>query len=472
MKAALTVTVSNEIFLPIEQVDEQLLAFIEKNLAFANPRIGELLRLGYSIWRVPKKIICYRKTKKGYFLPIGFGPSLRCFIADRGQELKLLDKRCQKEIIPVVSKITLHAAQQEILQKVLLQHRCIVEAKPGFGKTMLGIEVLSRRGQKTLIIVHTRTLLRQWQKRLTDYGVFQANGLGVIGEGKWQLGSQVTIAMYQTLLSRGTKSLANEFGLLIVDECHHVPAKTFSKIVKSMAAKYCLGLSATPYRKDKLDKLLTFYLGKIITTSGIDSSLEQTLLPKAAMPTTVYWRKTGVLLPHSQESEFTQLGTLLSSSRERQTLILRDISKCLQKQAKVLVLSERVKQAEDFYQQLCMLFPQLKIALITGQQDLAARQELLAAVKDNHYHAMVATGGVVGEGFDWPGATHLFLTFPFSWRGKLIQYVGRIQRQAVGKTQAFVFDYLDEQMSIFTAMWAKRLRAYRELGLKIQTLPD
>lgn len=470
MKEVLTATVSNEIFLPIEQVDEQLLSFIKKNLAFTNPRLGELLRLGYSIWRVPKKIICYRQTKKGYYLPIGFGASLRQFINHRSQELKIIDKRCLKEITPVMSKISLHPEQQVIIEQVMPQYRCIVEAKPGFGKTMLGIEVLCRRSQKTLIIVHTRTLLRQWQKRLSDYGVFQADGLGVIGEGKWQLGSQVTIAMYQTLLSRGTKSLANEFGLLIVDECHHVPAKTFSKIVKSMSAKYCLGLSATPYRKDKLDKLLTLYLGKIISTSTIESSLEQSLLPKATIPTTVYYRQTGILLPHWQESEFAQLGTLLASSKKRQALIMRDIAKCLQKQAKVLVLSERVKQAEDFYQQMTKLFPQLNIALITGQQDLATRQELLSSVKANRYHALVATGGVVGEGFDWPETTHLFLTFPFSWRGKLIQYVGRTQRQAKGKTQAFVFDYLDEQMSIFASMWGKRLRAYRALGLKIQAL--
>lgn len=470
MKKALTATVSNEIFLPIEQVDEQLLAFIKKNLAFANPRLSELLRLGYSIWRVPKKIICYRQTKKGYYLPIGFGASLRQFINSRSQKLTIIDRRCLSAITPVVSKISLHPEQQAIIEQVMPQYRCIVEAKPGFGKTMLGIEVLCRRSQKTLIIVHTRTLLRQWQKRLSDYGIFQADGLGVIGEGKWQLGSQVTIAMYQTLLSRGTKSLANEFGLLIVDECHHVPAKTFSKIVKSMSAKYCLGLSATPYRKDKLDKLLTLYLGKIISTSTIESSLEQTLLPKAAVPTTVYYRQTGILLPHWQESEFAQLGTLLASSKQRQALIMHDIAECLQKQAKVLVLSERVKQAEDFYQQMTKLFPQLNIALITGQQDLAARQELLSSVKANYYHALVATGGVVGEGFDWPEVTHLFLTFPFSWRGKLIQYVGRAQRQAKGKTQAFVFDYLDEQMSIFASMWAKRLRTYRALGLKIQAL--
>lgn len=470
MIPVVTATLSSEIFLPKNEVDAQLAEFIAKNLAFANPRIGELLRLGYSIWRVPKKIICYRSSSKGYHLPLGFGPCLRQFITGRGQQLALDDQRTEIATVPVVSKIKLKAPQEKVLPQLLKLHRCILEARPGFGKTMMGIEVLARRGQQTLIIVHTRALLNQWHKRLSDFCTLLPDGIGIIGEGKWQLGSQVTIAMYQTLLSRGTKSIAKKFGLVIVDECHHVPANTFSKIVKSFASKYCLGLSATPYRKDKLDRLLNFYIGKIITTQMVESSCPHSLLPPAKMPTTLYWRETSVVIPDWQDLEYTSLGTLLAVNPQRQELILADIMAAVAAGEKVLVLSERVSQAADFAQRLQAALPKVPLALVTGQHKQEQRQQILLAVKHNQYQIMVATGGVVGEGFDWPSVSALFLTFPFSWRGKLIQYVGRVQRLAAGKKRALVYDYLDGQMSIFYSMWRKRLTTYKELGLKIQAL--
>jgi superfamily II DNA or RNA helicase len=460
--------VSNEIFLATNQVDEHLAQFFQQELTFPNPKLGELLRLGYSIWRVPKKIVCYRKLKSGYYLPIGFGPRLRQFLASRSQTLLLDDYRIQKPITPIKTKITLKPEQAQIQQRLLKNNRCILEARPGFGKTMLGIEVLISRLQKTLIIVHTRALLQQWQKRLTDFCFLQDGDLGIIGEGKWKLGNKITLAMYQTLLSRGTSSLKNEFGFLIVDECHHVPANTFAKIVKDMSAKYCLGLTATPFRKDKLDRLMNFYIGKIISTTTPITSESNTLLPQSKIKTTVIFRPTNLKIPHWENKDFAELGTILINSRSRLNLILADIQQAITQNGKILILSERVAQAETIYHHLLANNPDLKIILITGQQKKQEREQLFTRIKANEFSVLVATGGVVGEGFDWPNADHLFLTFPFSWKGKLIQYVGRLQRSSAGKTQAYVYDYLDVNLGIFRSMQRKRLTGYRELGAIIK----
>ncbi len=140
--------VSNEIWLKDSQVDESLEGLFKKELTFANPKVGELIRMGYSIWKVPKKIICYKKLKSGYFLPLGFGPRLRQFVTDEGNELVIEDKRIEKKIKKIKHHIELKNEQREAMEKILSYNRCILEAKPGFGKTMLGIYAMSEKKTK------------------------------------------------------------------------------------------------------------------------------------------------------------------------------------------------------------------------------------------------------------------------------------------------------------------------------------
>ena len=460
----ITARVDCEIFLAPDQVDDDLAQFIHRSLSFPNPKLGELIRMGYSVWKVPKQIKCYRQLKSGYYLPLGFGPALRAFIHNRSDELILDDRRIDRPVTPIVSKIKLRPEQEEAKAKLLRPYRSILEAKPGFGKTMLGIEVICARAQKTLVIVHTRALLSQWQRRISDFCELDPSELGIIGEGKWRVGERVTIASYQTLLSRGTKTLKNEFGLVVVDECHHVPANTFAKVVRGFAARYCLGLTATPYRKDKLDRLMNFYIGAIVPTATLASDAHD-LLPDNRVPTHLFWRPTDFFVEDSEDKEFTELGTILSADPERLKLVVADVLTACQQGKKCIVLSERVGHAQALETFIRLNAPQVKTVLVTGQLKKEERADLLDQVKKNRFQVMVATGGVVGEGFDWPAADTLFLAFPFSWKGKLIQYVGRVQRVAPGKTQACVYDYVDTNLGIMRAMQRKRMQGYKELGM-------
>ncbi|MDO5561280.1 MAG: DEAD/DEAH box helicase family protein [bacterium] len=465
--AVIKARVAEEIFLSADQVDEDLFNFIKHELVFFNPKIIELKRLGYSTWQVPKTIKCFRQLKSGYYLPLGFGGRLRQYLNDRYDELILDDQRTEKKVSKIKSKIQLKENQNIALAKILKQNRCILEAKPGFGKTVLGIQTLVEKQQKTLIIVHTRALLAQWQKRLADFCELEDGDLGIIGEGKWKIGKKITLASYQTLLSRGTKSSKNDFGLVIVDECHHVPANTFSKVVRGFASKYCLGLTATPFRKDKLDKLMSFYIGGLIPTSSITTSDEASLLPKSPITTDLIICPTQLTIKDYELKEFTELGTILGNDSARLLQVIEDVEKAMQENKKIIVLSERVGHCELLFELLKKRNKKAKAVLVTGQMKKSDREKLFEEIKQNKYQLIVATGGVVGEGFDWPALDTLFLTFPFSWRGKLIQYVGRVQRAAPGKTQATVYDYVDENMSIFQAMFRKRLNAYRELGVPV-----
>ena len=463
----LTLTLDCEITLPVEQVDGELATFLRRELSFANPKRAELARLGYSLWKVPTEIKCYREHMTHWYLPIGFGPKLWQYLKQHNIEVELVDKRVDKPVTPLVSQIQLKNEQQVAKDKLLSHRRVILEAKPGFGKTMMAIDMIATRAQKTIIIVHTRALLSQWQKRISDFCQVTDGDIGLIGEGRWEIGRLVTVASYQTLLSRGTKRLKNEFGLVVVDECHHVPANTFAKVVRGFAASWALGLTATPYRKDKLDRLMNFYIGPIVPTTPLESSRSDDLLPTARVPTFLHWQPTETLIDKAEDKEFVELGSELIADSGRLRQIVDDVASAYQQGGKIIVLSERVSHAQMLHEMIARRIPTARTVLITGQVGKQEREELIGKVKNNAYQIMVATGGVVGEGFDWPAADYLFLTFPFSWRGKLIQYVGRVQRSAPGKESAHVYDYVDEQMGIFRAMARKRATAYRELGVAV-----
>ena len=476
-------TVTNQVSIPLPDLSKSaakdLHAFLRRELNFFNPKIIDLKRMGYSTWGTPKFINCFQELKSSWKIPTGFLGRLIQYAADPDHDLDLQidDQRIAVPIEPPPCLIEPKPEQDNILLKIEPYSRAIIEAKPGFGKTMAALLYFAHRAQKTIVIVHTRTLLQQWIKRIEDYFELADPGseLGIIGEGKWKIGSKITIASYQTLLSRGTKSLEKEFGLVIIDECHHVPAQTFTKVAKGFAAKYYLGLSATPFRKDKLDKLMNFYIGPILATDETGSQLNKdgyqlSTLPKESIlppeKTHLLIRETKFFVEDDELMEFTQLGSELIADPARNQLILTDVGQALSKnKGKCLVLSERVGHCEYLAEELRRHYPKYKIALITGQVKKADRLQAFDDIKAGHYDCLIATGSVIGEGFDWPAIDHLFLVYPFSWKGKLIQYVGRSQRLAPGKTEAFIYDYVDGFVSMLKAMARRRHHAYRDLQI-------
>lgn len=460
----LTITLSNYIFLKLDNVDEKLEGFLKRKLNVINPKFLSAKRMGFSVYKIPKMLYNCKKLKAGFVLPIGFLGNLKKYALENDFELEIDDKRVEREIEPLDCQIELKPTQNLMLNKILRYNRVVLEAKPGFGKTMLALSYMTKRQQKTMIIVHTRALLHQWRKRIDDFFNLEASDLGIIGEGKWKLGEKITLASYQTLLSRGAKQLKNEFGLVVVDECHHVPAFTFSKVVREMAARYCLGLTATAFRKDRLDSFMNFYLGPIVETPK-DSQI--TTHSEKKVPTFLKIRETQLVIDNDEDLEFTLLGTKLTQDNKRNKMIIDDVYEVAKSGKKCLILTERIEHCQLLAEMIAKKSKKLKIAIANGQMKKSEREEIIHKVKDNEYDVLVATGALIGEGFDWPQLQNLFLVYPFSWRGKLIQYVGRAQRYFPGKNKVYVYDYLDNYVGMFKGMFMKRKRAYLNMGVKL-----
>jgi superfamily II DNA or RNA helicase len=336
----------------------------------------------------------------------------------------------------------------------------------------VGLYCLSKLRQRTLIIVHTRELLEQWAARIHECFDLKEGDLGIIGEGKWQLGRKITLASYQTLNKRGAEDIRGTFGFVMIDECHHVPARTFTNVLKLFAAKYVLGLTATAMRRDQLDRIMEFYIGPILRVSSPSRPTGNSKFPQEpATVTSLVVRTTDFEPVGLKNSEFHEVATFLIGDDDRNAMIADDIAIVLGNDAKCLVLTERVEHCQILLDQVRKRAKGTHAAIVTGKNTRKERAALRRRITQERFKLLISTGKLIGEGFDWPELTHLFLVFPFTYKGKMIQYVGRLQRSTMeSPQQTFVYDYSDLKVPMLRAMYFKRLRSYRSLGIVRQPI--
>lgn len=454
----------NQIFIPELFLPDKLYKSFKEKLNFPNPKFYEMERRGYSTWQTPRWIKNIEIINGGIFVPAGILSEIKNFCSANNLKLTIEDKQVTCPSIVFKAKIELRPEQKQIVSELLKQDRVILEAKPGFGKTITALYCLTKRKQPILIIVHTRALLHQWKKTIETLFEMEKGDLGIIGENKLQSGKKITIASYQTLTRRDLNEIKDKFGFVIIDECHHVPANTFSKVLKELPTKYVLGLTATAIRHDKLERLLTFYIGPIVkaidskNTSTIDSEND------SAVETKLITKRTNFKLD-GKGSEFNEIAAEIVSNVERNQLIIDDVTAAIKSNKKCLILTERVDHCDTLLKLLRENAKGIHATTVTGIITKKKREQLAQRIHQDRFQLIVATGKLIGEGFDWPELTHLFLVFPFSWKGKIVQYIGRVQRKVDGKETAFVYDYIDYAVPMLRIMYFKRLRAYRSLGL-------
>ena len=453
----------NEIFIPELYLPDVLYKLLKSKLNFPNPQFYELERRGYSTWNTQRFLKHIEKIENGILVPAGILSEIETFVKNHNLTLQTENQQTTNTSIRFSTTLALRPEQQKIAKQLLTHDRVVLEAHPAFGKTMVALYCMKRRGQKTLIIVHTMALLAQWIKRIVEWFALKTDDLGIIGENKWQIGKKITVASYQTLARRGTQELKNIFGHIIVDECHHVPAHTFTNVIKQLSSGYVLGLTATAFRKDQLERLMNFYIGPTIKANNEKPSAEQPTQP--TVETKLITKKTSFHYIHKQPQEFSDLASLLIADEARNIQIATDVAEALRAGTKCLVLSERIEHCQTLLAAIRKEAKGIHGAIAEGNMTKNKREQLMNRIHQEQFQLLIATGKLIGEGFDWPELTHLFLAFPFSWKGKLIQYVGRVQRSSEGKEMAYVYDYVDFEISMLKIMYFKRLRTYRMLGL-------
>ena len=443
-----------------------LIAELKHLAALHNPEFYEKQRLRLSTYRTPRFIRCYEETLDRLLLPRGVLSQVESLLADAGTILDLTDVRPSPNPIELSFAATL-TEQQHAAVGVLKDHDySVLVAPPGTGKTVIACALIAHRGHPTLVIVDRQALLEQWTSRLSELVGLAESAVGRLGPGRTRPSGVVDVAMVQSLVRHDDLAeLTGSYGFVVVDECHHVPAATFEAAVKRIPARAWLGLTATPYRRDKLEDIIVMQCGPIRHTIDTGEA------PGAALRRRLMVHQTNHASAHSGEFHIQDVFRDLVADDARTALIAAHVAEAVDRGRNCLVLSQWRIHLESLQQQLTA--HGLEPLVLRGGLGKRARAGVLAKLNDpaTRPFVLLATGSYIGEGFDCPALDALFLAFPLAFKGRIVQYVGRLLRLEDDKHSIEVHDYVDVAIPVLARMHDKRRPAFKSLGFELGPRP-
>lgn len=450
----LEIVISNQIYLQRTQLSQKLIVFLRDQLNFYNSDYLAKKNLGKSTFNTEKFFNLIEESDQEVMIPRGFSSTLVRFCNKENISYKIIDKREKKTPIEFQSEIVLQDHQEIALKRVQEKDFGVIVSPPGSGKTIIGLEIIAKKRQPALIIVHRKQLFDQWIERIQSFLKIPKKEIGQIGNQKSKIGRLITVAMIQSLSRMNDLSdISNAFGTIIIDECHHIPVKSFRETIIKFNAFYLYGLTATPIRKNNDQKLIFLYIGNILHQVN-----QHEYLAIRNIRTEVNIKKTDLFAPFDYKiDKYETISRILIHDTQRNSLIIKDIEDNAARFKTILILSERKAHVD-----ILNLYLKDKFETITihGDDSEGARKSKIEQIKQGHFKIVISTGQYFGEGIDISNLECLFIVYPFSFEGKLIQYMGRIQRSGKGPV---IFDYRDSRIDYFEKMFKQRKRYYNKL---------
>lgn len=445
-------------------VPPSLLAALKHLASLHNPAYYEKERLRFSTWNTPRFLRCYRETVDRLLLPRGVQDQAERIVADAGSKLDIVNGCSRPEPIEVALVADLTALQAESLEALSAHDLGVLVGPPGSGKTVIACALIARRRLPTLVIVDRQPLVEQWRDRLKQHLGIDAKQVGQLGGGRTRAKGFIDIAMAQSLARReDLVEVTGGYGLVIVDECHHVPAVTFERFVRQIPVRGWLGLTATPYRRDRLESLISMYCGPVRHRMATDET-EHARVERALVA-----HATSHAPPGAEDAGIQEVFRALVEDDERSWQICTDIAAAVAAGRTCLVLTQRIDRIERLSRGLELRG--LRPVVMRGSMGKKARVAAMAEMQERSAEGgpvLVATGSFLGEGFDFPELDTLFLAFPLAFKGRIVQYVGRVLRPTASKSRVEVHDYVDVEIPVLARMHAKRLAAYTSLGFEVE----
>jgi len=439
-----------------------LLNAIKRLAAFQNPEFYKKQSLRLSTAMTPRVIACAEEFSQHIALPRGCQGDLEQLLNERGVALVIDDQRQEGEAVSALFQGELTTVQAQAA-RALLQHTIgVLVAPPGIGKTVLGTYLIAARGRTALVLVHRRPLLDQWVAQLSMFLGIDQKEIGQIGGGRRRPNGRLDVAMIQSLVrAESVDDIVTKYGHVIVDECHHVPAVSFERVLSEVRARYVVGLTATPHRRDGHHPILGMQLGPVRfavdpKSQAVHRPFEQKLLV----------RETAFQLDRAAAAMGIQeIYRALATDEARNRMILDDVIHAVHEGRSPILLTERRDHLEYFAKRLKSFVRHL-VVLQGGltPKDRRALATRFVELPDDEERLVLATGRYIGEGFDDARLDTLFLAMPISWKGTLVQYAGRLHRVHARKTEVRIYDYVDREVPMLLHMFAKRLRTYRAIG--------
>jgi len=481
--AAMIMVRANMIFVPKAGISALGLNALKRLAAFKNSEFYKAQAMRLSTYGKARIISCGEETDHYLCLPRGCEADIKALLADAGVQADVLDKTEKGRSIAVDFSGTLRVDQNQAVAELLKHNTGVLSATTAFGKTVIAAKIIADRKVNTLILVHRQQLLDQWKDRLTTFlnisealpalkkkrGRKKAQSvIGSIGAGKNNLSGIVDIAIMQSLNRKGeVNALVKGYGMVIVDECHHVPAFRFEEILKSTAATYVYGLTATPVREDGHHPIIFMHCGPV--RYRVDARKQAELRPFEHYVIPRFTSFRSAYETEGKDATIQDLYAEIAADDWRNRFITDDIVKCHTQGRNSLVLTGRTAHVEALAEMLRENIPDaITLSGSAGAKDKKAAFLKIQEMPPGQPLTLLATGKYIGEGFDEPRLDTLFLAMPISWKGTVQQYAGRLHRLFEGKENVQIYDYVDSQVRIFSKMYHKRLTGYASQGYKVK----
>lgn len=460
---SLTMVLANQIFIAKAVLPQPLANRLIRLAAFQNPEFYKAQSMRLPVWNKSRLIGCAENYPQHIGLPRGCLDAVLDLLEENEIRPEIQDERLAGRRVTTKFTGTLRKDQKAAVREMLKHEIGVLCAPTAFGKTVTAAALIARRKVSTLVLVHRTELLRQWQERLTGFLVIPKGGLGVIGGGMKKPSGKIDIAVMQSLSRReDLGELLDQYEQIIIDECHHLSAFSFEAILKQAKAKFVVGLTATPIRRDGQHPIIFMQCGPI---------RHRAARPETAPAQLEVWPKALPAPEIPPDSPIQDVFRILANDATRNRRIAEDVLTAYSEGRKVLVLTERTEH-----------LPLLQAALgdevehcfvLHGRLSKKQRTAVFAelnALDESAPRALLATGRLIGEGFDHPPLDTMVLAMPISWKGTLQQYAGRLHREHADKQDVRIYDYAETDQPQLARMWNKRQNGYKAMGYTIRPI--
>ncbi len=468
------ITLTSHLSIPLAGLPSRVVAALKRSATFPNPKFYELQRMRMATYPHPRFIFSGEERPDALIMPRGGMDKILSLLKKAGAEVSVVDGRPRRRKIAAVFAGNLRDAQQAALDELKKHEYGVLVAPPGSGKTVIACALIAERQVSTLVVVHRSPLVEQWRDRICEFTGTEKKEIGTISGARSKPTGKIDIAMIQSLARNPDMDVfSKRYSQVIVDECHHIPASSFEGVLRQIQSRYVLGLTATPYRKDGLERIIFQQCGPAryeIRPSDLSPGISREVMV----------RETGLRLPEpiGQNPPYHVLAEHLTNDPGRNAIIADDIASELQLGRHVLVLTDRkahvvmlAGKLDEELKRREVGAGAAKVFCLDGAAGSRKRLGIFSEM-DSYRRAgtpccMIATASLIGEGLDLPYLDSLVLAMPLSFKGRLVQYVGRLERTEEGKDCIKVFDYLDSACPTTLKMYRKRASTYRTLRFTV-----
>lgn len=477
----LSLTISNLIYIKTDNLKPRIQNQIRRMAAFPNPVFFRNRAIGFSNYANPRYIYLGEDDGGYICIPRGLLEELIEKLKAAGIPYLITDKRSAGTTIKAEFTGKLRDSQEKAVSALLQYDNGILSAATAFGKTVVCSNLIARRQVNALVLLESSSLIEQWERSLSAFlrideelpeyktktGRLKKRKslIGIIQGAKDSSTGIVDIAMVGSLYKKGEfHPRLTDYGMIIVDECHHSASDTVSRILREVPAKHVYGVTATPFRSDGLEKINEMLLGPVRFEYTAKEKADEQGLEHLVVP-----RFTGAVSPHGREKlHINKAYEIIRNNELRNEQIVNDIKACVTANRTPVVLTRFTDHADVLYGMLKESADH--VFLLTGNKSKKEQRELRAQmdlVPVTESMILIATGQLIGEGFDFPRLDTLIMADPVAWKGVVEQYAGRLNRDFEGKKNVMIYDYIDANIPVFDNMYAKRLKAYKRIGYKL-----